>query len=273
MPRDGWSVGDKDGSGAREDLTSSGGSAQPGRDSLVIIPTYNELGNLGRLVPSILEQGPFDVLVIDDHSPDGTGELAEVLARRFSGRVWVMHRPDKLGLGTAYLRGFGYALAHGYARVFEMDADFSHDPVCLPELRSDLDHADVVLGSRYVSGGGTRHWPLWRRLISQGGSLYAALVLGLPFRDLTGGFKGFSRRALGSLDLESIHSSGYAFQIEVTHRLHRSGFRIVERPIVFADRRVGQSKMHWRIVAEALLMVWRLRFTPAPPPLPRQTQP
>jgi dolichol-phosphate mannosyltransferase len=242
-------------------------SAQPLLDCLVIIPTYNEIGNLARLITSILDQGPFDILVVDDNSPDGTGQLADALVRQFPGRVRVIHRPDKLGLGTAYVQGFSYALAHGYERVFEMDADFSHDPVCLPELRRALDGADVVLGSRYVAGGGTRHWPIWRRLLSEGGSRYAALVLGLPFHDLTGGFKGFSRRALECLELESIHSNGYSFQIETTHRLHQRGLQIVERPIVFADRRVGQSKMHWRIVAEALLMVWRLRLSAAPPPL------
>lgn len=230
-------------------------------DSLVILPTYNEVGNLGRLVPAILEQGPFDVLVVDDNSPDGTGELAGRLARRFPVRVHVIHRAGKLGLGTAYLEGFTYALANGYERIFEMDADFSHDPDFLPELRKALDQADVVLGSRYVVGGGTRNWPFLRRLISEGGSRYAGLVLALPIHDLTGGFKGFSRRALAALDLESIRSNGYSFQIEVTYRLRQQGFRIVERPIVFEDRRVGRSKMNWRIVAEALLMVWKLRFS------------
>ncbi len=205
-------------------------------DSLVILPTYNEVGNLGRLVPAILEQGPFDVLVVDDNSPDGTGELAGQLARRFPGRVHVIRRPGKLGLGTAYLEGFTYALANGYERSFEMDADFSHDPGFLPGLRKALEQADVVLGSRYVVGGGTRNWPLLRRLISQGGSRYAGLVMGLPFRDLTGGFKGFSRRTLAALDLESIRSNGYSFQIEVTYRLRQQGFWIVERPIVFTYR-------------------------------------
>ncbi len=254
-------------------MQGSSPRAHTRQDSLVIIPTYNELGNLGRLVPSILEQGPFDVLVVDDNSPDGTGELAEDLGRRFPGRVAVLHRPGKLGLGTAYIQGFDYALAHGYERIFEMDADFSHEPACLPELRWALDHADAVLGSRYVPGGGTQHWPVWRRLISQGGSRYAALVLGLPFHDLTGGFKGFSRRALESLDLRSIHSNGYSFQIEVTHRLYQHGWQIVEQPIVFTDRRVGQSKMHWHIVAEALLMVWRLRFSSAALPAFREAHP
>ena len=235
------------------------------RDSLVIVPTYNEAGNLVKLVPAILALGLFDVLVVDDNSTDGTGVLAELLATEYPGCVRVIHRPGKLGLGTAYLRGFAYALASGYERIFEMDADFSHDPYCLPELRRALSEADVVLGSRYVKGGGTRHWPQLRKLISQGGSRYAGLVLGLPFHDLTGGFKGFSRRALASLDLDTIRSNGYSFQIEVTYRLYQQGFHIVERPIVFEDRRVGKSKMSWRIVAEAVLMVWKLRLTRAVP--------
>ncbi|MBV9173539.1 MAG: polyprenol monophosphomannose synthase [Chloroflexi bacterium] len=235
------------------------------RDSLVIVPTYNEVGNLGRLVPIIVEQGPFDVLVIDDNSPDGTGELAEQLAREYPGWVHVVHRTGKLGLGSAYVRGFTYALANGYTHVFEMDADFSHDPEDLPELRRALLNTDVVLGSRYVAGGSTRHWPFLRRFISQAGSRYAGLVLGLPFRDLTGGFKGFSRRALAALDLDAIRSNGYSFQIEVTYRLHQQGFRIVEHPIVFEDRRVGTSKMNRRILSEAFLMVWKLRLSRAAP--------
>jgi dolichol-phosphate mannosyltransferase len=232
----------------------------PRHDSLVIVPTYNEAANLERLVERVLRVGPFDILVVDDHSPDGTGELADNLAEERPGQVTVLHRPAKLGLGTAYVAGFRQALARDYERVFEMDADFSHDPGCLPMLHAALDHADVVLGSRYVAGGGTRHWPLWRRALSQGGSLYAATVLGLPFHDLTGGFKGFRQRVLAALDLDAIESNGYAFQIEVTYRCFQHHFRIVEQPIVFADRRIGTSKMNRRIVSEALLVVWRLRF-------------
>ncbi len=231
-------------------------------ENVVIIPTYNEAGNLKRLIPSILRQGPFDILIIDDNSPDGTGEMAEGFARRFPGRVTVLHRPGKLGLGTAYLAGFDYVLAQGYQQVFTMDADFSHDPGRLPALREALAEADVVLGSRYVPGGGTMRWPLWRRLLSRGGSVYARLILGLPIRDLTGGFKGFRRQVLEALlpELETIRSQGYAFQIEMTYRCARLGFRIVEVPILFEDRLVGKSKMSRRIIAEALRVVWSLRL-------------
>jgi dolichol-phosphate mannosyltransferase len=232
------------------------------RDSLVITPTYNELATLKHLVESVLNAGPFDMLIVDDNSPDGTGELAERAAEEHRGRVNVLHRHGKLGLGTAYVSGFRWALDRGYQHMFEMDADFSHDPAALPLLRHRLDDADVVLGSRYVAGGRTQRWPAWRRALSQGGSLYAATVLGLPFRDLTGGFKGFRAEALASVDLDTVHSNGYAFQIEMTYLMHASGRRIVEQPIVFQDRIAGQSKMHARIVLEALFVVWRLRFSP-----------
>ena len=235
----------------------------PRDKSLVILPTFNEAANLERLVERVMRAGPFDVLIVDDHSPDGTGEIADQLASERPGTVAVLHRSGKLGLGTAYVAGFRHALARHYDRVFEMDADFSHDPSCLPILCAALADADVVLGSRYVAGGGTRHWPMWRRMLSQGGSLYAATVLGLPFRDLTGGFKGFRACVLDALDLDAIESNGYAFQIEVTYRSYQRGFRIVEQPILFTDRRLGRSKMNARIVAEALLVVWRLRLEAA----------
>jgi dolichol-phosphate mannosyltransferase len=231
-------------------------------NSLVVIPTYNEIENLSALVEQVLAQGDFDVLIVDDHSPDGTGELAEALADRFLKRVAVLHRARKQGLGTAYLAGFSDALARGYQHIFEMDADFSHDPTALPALRAALDDADLVLGSRYVRGGETKNWPIARRLLSQGGSLYAATILGLPFHDLTGGFKGFSARVLRTLDLDAIRSNGYAFQIEMTYRAYQSGFRIVERPITFVDRRLGHSKMRPAIVGEAIRIVWALRFGP-----------
>jgi dolichol-phosphate mannosyltransferase len=230
------------------------------KDNLVVIPTYNEAQNLKALVELVLAQGDFDVLVVDDNSPDGTGSLADWLAAHYSPRVSVLHRGGKQGLGTAYRAGFAYALARGYRHVFEMDADFSHDPRALPMLRQALDEADVVLGSRYVAGGETRNWPVGRRLLSQMGSKYAAVILGLPFHDLTGGFKGFSSRVLESLDLDGIQSNGYAFQIEVTYRAYQAGFRIVERPITFVDRKLGTSKMRAAIVTEALGIVWSLRF-------------
>lgn len=228
--------------------------------SLVIIPTYNERENLEELVEAVLGQEGFDLLVVDDGSPDGTGELAEALARRWRSRLGVLHRGAKLGLGSAYIAGFKTALQSEHEYVFQMDADFSHDPRDLPRLRKALEHADLVLGSRNVPGGGTVHWPLWRRVLSRGGSLYAGLVLGVPVHDFTGGFKGFRRAVLETLDLEAIRSNGYSFQIEVTYRCHQRGFRIVEVPIVFVDRRNGSSKMSSRIVLEALLMVWRLRL-------------
>jgi dolichol-phosphate mannosyltransferase len=245
----------------QEETLVNGGNGHKG--SVVIIPTYNEVVNLDLLVPTILRQGSFDILIIDDNSPDGTGELADEWAKRFPGRVNVQHRSAKLGLGTAYLAGFNYVLANGYQRVFTMDADFSHDPTRLPVLYAALDNADVVLGSRYVSGGDTLRWPLWRRLLSRGGSTYAGLILGLPIRDLTGGFKGFRRHVLETLlpELNTIHSNGYAFQIEMTYRCARRGFRIVEVPILFENRLVGKSKMGWHIVAEALWVVWALRLS------------
>jgi dolichol-phosphate mannosyltransferase len=241
-------------------------------DSVVVIPTYNEAENLEHVVERVMAQDGFDVLIVDDNSPDGTGALADVLAARFPNRVAVIHRAGKQGLGTAYRAGFGYALTHGYEYVFEMDADLSHDPAELSPLRRALESFEVVLGSRYVPGGATRNWPLLRRLISQGGSRFAAAVLGLPFHDLTGGFKGFAARVLASLDLDAVQSTGYAFQIEMTYRAYRRGFRIVEHPITFEDRRLGKSKMRPGIVLEALRIVWVLRFASAKPAL-QEAQP
>jgi len=231
--------------------------------ALVVVPTYNERDNLEPLVGAILEQGAdFSLLVVDDGSPDGTGELAERLKDGRPGRIDVLHRPGKLGLGTAYIAAFKWALARGCDYVLEMDADFSHDPAVLPRLLAAGRGADLALGSRYVAGGGTPDWSLSRRIISRGGSLYARTILGLPVRDLTGGFKCFPRRTLEALDLDAVRSEGYAFQIELTYRVFQLGGRVVEIPIIFPDRRVGQSKMTGRIVREAMLAVWRMRFTP-----------
>jgi dolichol-phosphate mannosyltransferase len=227
--------------------------------ALVVIPTYNEVENLRPMVEQVLPLG-CDVLVVDDGSPDGTGDLAEDLRASCNGHVDVLHRPGKQGLGTAYVAGFKRALKSDYAFVLEMDSDFSHDPKYLPSFLERAQGADLVLGSRYIPGGGTVNWNVLRRLISKSGSLYSQLVLGLPYRDLTGGFKCFRRQVLESIDLETVRSNGYAFQIELTYRAHRRGFRIVELPIVFYERRVGASKMSKDIVIEAMLMVWRFRF-------------
>jgi dolichol-phosphate mannosyltransferase len=229
-----------------------------GNRACVVLPTYDERENLPRIVPAILAASPIlDVLVVDDNSPDGTGALADAMAKE-EPRVRVLHRARKEGLGRAYLAGFADALAAGYGRILEMDADFSHDPGRLPAMLAT--DADLVLGSRYVKGGSTVNWGFGRRLLSRGGSLYARTILGLPVRDLTGGFKCFRRKVLEGLDLQSVRSTGYAFQIELTYRAIRRGFTVVEIPITFADRRVGQSKMSRRIVAEALWMVWKIRF-------------
>jgi dolichol-phosphate mannosyltransferase len=229
------------------------------RDALIIVPTYNEAENLEPLCNAIFAHSDrCDVLVVDDASPDGTGAIADRLARA-DPRVKVLHRQRKEGLGKAYLAGFAIALKEGYALILEMDADFSHDPAYLPQLLATAKDADLVLGSRYVQGGGTQHWGMGRRLISRGGSLYARTILGVRIRDLTGGFKCFRRETLLALDLATVQSEGYAFQIELTYRALCLGLRVVEIPIVFADRRVGKSKMSRAILLEAIPMPWRLR--------------
>ncbi|HET6436694.1 MAG TPA: polyprenol monophosphomannose synthase [Anaeromyxobacter sp.] len=232
------------------------------REALVCVPTFNERENLEAICRAILAAAPtVAVLVIDDNSPDGTGQLADQLAAA-DRRIQVLHRAQKEGLGRAYLAGFGWALEQGYRLVLEMDADFSHDPRYLPGMLRAAEGADLVLGSRYVPGGGTVNWGLLRRLLSRGGSLYARSILGLRIRDLTGGFKCFRREVLEAIDLGSVACTGYAFQIELTYRAVKRGFRVVEVPIVFADRRVGQSKMSRRIVLEALKKVWSIRSSP-----------
>ena len=229
-------------------------------DALVIIPTYNEAENVEPITRAVLAADPrLDVLVVDDNSPDGTGSMADALSRA-EPRVHVLHRAAKEGLGRAYLAGFDWALARPYACVMEMDADFSHDPRYLPRFLAEIDAgADLVLGSRYVEGGGTVNWGIARQIISRGGSLYARSILGVQVHDLTGGFKCFRREALEALDLPSVRSTGYAFQIELTYRALRRGLKVKEIPIVFEDRRVGKSKMSRKIFLEAVTMVWRLR--------------
>ena len=227
----------------------------------VCLPTYNERENLEPMIRALAGVlGPDDrVLVIDDDSPDGTGAIADRLAEELSW-VDVLHRPRKEGLGRAYLDGFRVALDSGTELVLELDCDFSHDPTDVPRLIAAASDADLVLGSRYVPGGGTRNWGLVRRAISRGGSLYAQILLGLPVRDLTGGFKCYRRDVLETIDLGAIRSRGYAFQIETTYRAVHAGFRVVELPILFTDREVGGSKMSRSIVLEAIWKVPALRL-------------
>ncbi|MFS8638256.1 MAG: polyprenol monophosphomannose synthase [Gemmatimonadota bacterium] len=229
--------------------------------ALVIIPTYNERENIRRLVPEVLRQDArFDILVIDDASPDGTGEEAEAMASE-EPRVHVLHRAGKLGLGTAYIEGFRWGLARDYEYFFEMDADFSHDPAHLPAFMKAIEDADVVVGSRYLGGRVTViNWPIGRLLLSYFANVYARIATGVPVMDATSGFKCFRREVLEAIDLNRVRSEGYAFQIEMTMRAWKRGFRIKEIPIVFADRDVGVSKMSKRIIWEAVWRVWHLRL-------------
>jgi dolichol-phosphate mannosyltransferase len=227
----------------------------------LIVPTYNEAPNIEPLVGAVRKVLPASrrILIVDDSSPDGTGEIADRLAAQLE-EVEVLHRPRKEGLGPAYLAGFREALAQGAELVLQMDADFSHDPAYVPRLLDASHNADLVLGSRYMPGGGVTEWGPTRRLVSRGGSAYARMVLGVQVRDLTGGFKCWRREALEAIDLDSVDSRGYAFQIEMTYRAIRAGMRVVEVPIVFRERRVGASKMTGPIVAEAIWRVPALRF-------------
>ena len=229
--------------------------------ALVIIPTYNERFNIARLIPAILEQHPsLEVLVVDDASPDGTGAIVDEIVAKDT-RVHVIHRAGKMGLGTAYTTGFRWALERKYDLVFEMDADFSHNPERLPEFLTAIEEADLVLGSRYQNGHvNVVNWPMSRLFLSYAANIYARAVTGLPIFDATGGFKCFRRNVLESIDLSSVKSNGYAFQIEMSFRVWKRGFRLIEIPIVFVDRTEGESKMSKRIVREAVWMVWRLRW-------------
>ncbi len=234
----------------------------------IVLPTYNERENLPHALKRIREVAdghglPLHTLIVDDGSPDGTGELADRLALEVPD-VEVLHRERKEGLGRAYIAGFRHALARGADLLFEMDADLSHDAAYLPDfIRRIEGGADVVLGSRYVAGGGVENWGLMRRLISRGGCLYARTILGVPVKDLTGGFKCFRRTVLETIDLDGIETSGYGFQIEMTYRAWQLGFRVEEVPIIFVDRAAGSSKMSNDIVLEAMVNVWRLRFRPS----------
>lgn len=229
--------------------------------ALVIVPTYNESENLPRLIPSILSRDArLEILVVDDASPDGTGQMAEEIAAA-EPRVHVLHRAGKLGLGTAYLAGFKWGLEHGYDVLFEMDADFSHNPAHLPQFLEAIETYDVVLGSRYLHGRVTVvNWPIGRLLLSYFANVYAGWVTGLPIADATGGFKCFRREVLAAIDLDRVESNGYAFQIEMSFRAWKKGFSLGEIPITFVDRDQGVSKMSKKIVREAVWRVWRLRF-------------
>ena len=237
-------------------------AAAPGAGTWVVVPTYNEIENLESISTAILAVLPAaTLLVVDDGSPDGTGRRADELAE-LDGRIRVLHRPTKEGLGKAYLDGFGIALTGGAASVVQMDADWSHDPTALPSLIGPLerDEADLVIGSRYTRGGGVVDWGLGRRIVSRGGSIFARIVLGLSPHDLTGGFKAWRAGTLAAIPFDGIHAGGYVFQIEMTYRASLAGARIREAPITFRDRRVGLSKMSRRIIVEALVVVCQLRF-------------
>jgi dolichol-phosphate mannosyltransferase len=236
-------------------------SEAPRERALVIVPTYNERENIRRLIDSVLRQdGRLEVLVVDDGSPDGTGEIVREIERA-DGRVHLLERAQKLGLGTAYIAGFQWALERDYQYVLEMDADFSHDPGHLPQFLRAIEEADLVLGSRYQQGRVTVvNWPINRLILSYGANMYARVVTGLPVWDATGGFKCFRRPVLEAIDLSKVRSNGYAFQIEMSFRAWKRNFRITEIPIVFVDRTEGTSKMSKSIVREAIWMVWRLRW-------------
>lgn len=233
----------------------------PEKRVLIVIPTYNEIENLGPITTEVLKRTPegVHILVVDDGSPDGTGALADRLSEA-DPRVHVLHRTQKQGLGPAYIAGFRWGFSQGFDQLIEMDADFSHHPSFLPAMLNLLNEHDFVIGSRYVDGGGTVNWGLLRKIISRGGSLYSRMVLGAPIRDFTGGFNGWNRRVLEGIDLDTLEAGGYSFQIELKYRAFRKGFRFKEFPILFEDRRVGKSKMSSRIVIEALSLVPKLRF-------------
>jgi len=230
------------------------------KHSLIIIPTYNEADNVSKIIPEVLAQDEgFNVLIVDDNSPDGTAKLVQEM-QKTNSRIHLIERPSKLGLGTAYVAGFKYALSHGFDFVFEMDADFSHDPKMLNKLLEKTEDCDLVIGSRYISGVNVVNWPLRRLILSYSANLYTRIITGLPVKDATAGFKCYRRVVLESFDLDSIKSNGYSFQIETNFLAWKHGFRVCEVPIVFTDRREGVSKMSNHIVFEAAWMVWKLKF-------------
>jgi dolichol-phosphate mannosyltransferase len=227
--------------------------------ALVVIPTYNEAQNVPLLIPSVLQQGPLDVLIVDDSSPDGTADIVRQMAAK-DPRVHLLVREGKQGLGTAYVAGFRFAIEHSYDFVFEMDADFSHDPNEIPVFLERINDADLVVGSRYTNGVRVLNWPINRLFLSYFANVYTRFLIGIPLHDATGGFKCYRRAVLEAIDLEKIRSNGYAFQIEMSYKAWRKGFRLVEVPIVFLDRQSGASKMSKSIVYEAFFMLWKLRL-------------
>ncbi|MCZ6776956.1 MAG: polyprenol monophosphomannose synthase [Ignavibacteria bacterium] len=227
---------------------------------LVIIPTYNEAQNITKLVPCVLNQAPnLDILVVDDNSPDGTAGLVRDM-KDSDGHIHLIERPAKMGLGTAYVAGFRFAIENSYDCVFEMDADFSHDPKEIPTFLKNIENCDLVLGSRYIKGVRVLNWPMQRLLLSYSANVYTRIITGLPLHDATGGFKCYRRKVLEAIDLDKIKSNGYAFQIEMSFKAWKKGFKLLEIPIVFLDRRSGDSKMSKNIIYEAAFMLWKLRF-------------
>ncbi len=228
--------------------------------AMIVIPTYNEMENITRLIPEVLAQDKgVEILVVDDNSPDGTGDSVEQITQE-NNRVHLLRRPGKMGLGTAYISGFRYSLQRPDINcIFEMDADFSHRPSYIPDFLKAVESADVVLGSRYVKGGGVKNWGLSRKFLSRGGSIFSRAMLGLPVNDCTGGFRCYRREVLETLDLDRINSQGFGFQVEMLHECNKKGFKIKEIPIVFPDRAEGSSKMSKKIVFEAFFLVCRLR--------------
>lgn len=229
--------------------------------ALIIFPTYNEKENIGSIIKSVLEVDPrIEVLVVDDNSPDGTGRLVAKMAKS-NEKLHIIHREKKMGLGSAYIEGFDYALRNGYDYIFEMDADFSHDPKYIPQFLEKISSYDLVIGSRYIKGVNVINWPMKRLLLSYYANVYTRIVTGLPLKDATGGFKCYRREVLEGIDIEKFKSDGYSFQIETSYKAWKKGYRICEIPIVFVDRLLGQSKMSKKIVREAIWMVWRLRLS------------
>jgi len=226
----------------------------------IIAPIYNELENLPKLLPEVLSKDEgLEILIVDDNSPDGTADFVENESK-INNRIHIIKRPSKLGLGTAYIEGFKYALQNGYQLIFEMDADFSHDPDEIPRFIEEINTADVVLGSRYINGVNVINWPMRRLLLSWFANWYTRIITGLPVHDATGGFKCFKREVLEAIDLDKVKSNGYSFQIEMNYKAWKKGFKLKEIPIIFMDRVKGNSKMSKKIVREAITMVWKLRF-------------